>query len=80
MLDTPSLTYLSLQAQEDDRDFEAGEFYDVVASQWVRFDLNLRPKWPYSGATIMHFIFRAAETWAYGLVELVGGKDLNIPY
>ena len=65
-----------VQALEDDRDFEAGEYYDVVASQMdVRFDLNSDSTTTFSGATIMHcHILEHEDQGAMGWLNVVGGQ------
>lgn len=65
-----------VQALEDDRDFEAGEYYDVVASQMnVRFDLNAATSTPYSGRTIMHcHILEHEDRGAMGWLDVQGGE------
>ncbi len=56
-------------------DFEAGEYYDTIASNCtVRFDLNAQTSSPYQGRTIMHCHILAHEdqgamTW----MDVVGG-------
>lgn len=64
-----------VQAMEDDRDFEAGEYYDVVASQMdVRFDLNSATSTPYDGRTIMHcHILSHEDQGAMGWLDVDGG-------
>ncbi|MCO4815297.1 MAG: fibronectin type III domain-containing protein [Flavobacteriales bacterium] len=64
-----------IQALEDDRDFEAGEFYDVMASQMtVRFDLNQATTTPYAGKTIMHcHILEHEDQGAMGWLDVQGG-------
>ncbi len=65
-----------VQALEDDRDFEAGEYYDVVASQMdVRFDLNNATTTPYQGRTIMHcHILAHEDQGAMGWLDVQGGQ------
>ena len=65
-----------VQALEDDRDFEAGEFYDVVASQMsIRFDLNQSTTTPYAGKTIMHcHILEHEDQGAMGWMDVQGGQ------
>lgn len=65
-----------VQALEDDRDFEAGEYYDVVASQMdVRFDLNAATSTTFSGATIMHcHILEHEDLGAMGWLDVIGGE------
>ena len=65
-----------VQALVDDRDFEAGEYYDVVASQMdVRFDLNASTTTTFSGATIMHcHILEHEDRGAMGWLNVVGGE------
>jgi hypothetical protein len=80
-----------VQALSDDGDFEAGEYYDVVAAKMdVRFDLNTTTSSPYEGMTILHCHIlshedRGAMTW----VDVDGGtgpptfpanNDLAKPY
>jgi FtsP/CotA-like multicopper oxidase with cupredoxin domain len=64
-----------VQAMSSDRDFEAGEYYDVVASQMdVRFDLNAATSTPYSGRTIMHcHILAHEDQGAMGWLDVQGG-------
>lgn len=64
-----------VQALQDDRDFEAGEFYDVVASQMsVRFDLNQATTSPYKGRTIMHcHVLAHEDQGAMGWLNVEGG-------
>ena len=80
-----------VQALEDDRDFEAGEYYDVVASQMdVRFDLNAATSTTFSGATVMHcHILEHEDLGAMGWLDVIGGQgpptfpadgDVAIPY
>ncbi len=65
-----------VQALEDDRDFEAGEYYDVVASQMsVRFDLNSATTTTFSGATVMHcHILEHEDLGAMGWLDVIGGQ------
>ena len=65
-----------VQALADDRDFEAGEFYDVVASQMsIRFDLNQSTTTPYAGKTIMHcHILEHEDQGAMGWMDVQGGQ------
>ncbi|NNF33921.1 MAG: multicopper oxidase domain-containing protein, partial [Saprospiraceae bacterium] len=65
-----------VQALEDDRDFEAGEYYDVVASQMnVRFDLNETTASPYFGRTIMHcHVLSHEDRGAMGWLKVEGGQ------
>ena len=65
-----------VQALEDDRDFEAGEYYDVVASQMsVRFDLNAATTSPYDGRTIMHcHVLAHEDQGAMGWLNVLGGQ------
>lgn len=65
-----------VQALVDDRDFEAGEYYDVVASQMdVRFDLNAATTTTFSGHTIMHcHILEHEDQGAMGWLNVVGGQ------
>lgn len=65
-----------VQALVNDRDFEAGEFYDVVASQMdVRFDLNASTTTTFSGHTIMHcHILEHEDQGAMGWLNVVGGE------
>jgi FtsP/CotA-like multicopper oxidase with cupredoxin domain len=65
-----------VQALEDDRDFEAGEYYDVVASQMsVRFDLNTATSTPYEGRTIMHcHVLAHEDQGAMGWLKVEGGQ------
>jgi FtsP/CotA-like multicopper oxidase with cupredoxin domain len=66
-----------VQALEDDRDFEAGEYYDVVASQMsVRFDLNASTSTPYEGKTIMHcHVLAHEDLGAMGWLKVEGGQS-----
>lgn len=65
-----------VQALVDDRDFEAGEYYDVVASQMdIRFDLNSSTTSAYSGRTIMHcHILEHEDQGAMGWLNVLGGE------
>ncbi len=65
-----------VQALNSDRDFEAGEYYDVVASSMsVRFDLNDQTTTPFSGRTIMHcHILAHEDLGAMGWLDVQGGQ------
>lgn len=80
-----------VQAMDTDRDFEVGEYYDVVASQMdVRFDLNAATSTPYEGRTIMHcHILAHEDQGAMGWLDVQGGEgpptfpddgDIAVPY
>jgi len=66
-----------VQAMESDRDFEEGEYYDVVASQMeVRFDLNASTSTPYEGRTIFHcHILAHEDLGAMGWLDVQGGQS-----
>jgi len=80
-----------IQALANDVGFEAGEYYDVLASKMsVRFDLNSNTSTAYSGRTIMHcHILSHEDQGAMGWVNVTGGQgaptfpvngDLTEPY
>jgi hypothetical protein len=80
-----------VQALRDDNDFEAGEYYDVIASKMsVRFDLAEGTSSPYDGRTILHcHILGHEDRGAMGWLDVVGGAppptypangDLAMPY
>jgi FtsP/CotA-like multicopper oxidase with cupredoxin domain len=80
-----------LQALEDKTDFEAGEYYDVVAAKMsVRFDLNQNSSLVYDGRTILHcHILGHEDRGAMGWLDVDGGQgpptfpldgDLAEPY
>lgn len=81
-----------VQALSDDRDFEAGEYYDVVASSTdIRFDLNDATSSPYFGRTIMHcHVLQHEDQGAMGWLKVINGgtaaptfpanSDIVIPY
>ncbi len=63
------------QAQEDCGDYEAGEFYDTMASACnVRFDLNPQTSTVYEGKTIFHcHILDHEDQGAMGWMDVIGG-------
>ena len=63
------------QALSDERDFEAGEYYDTFAANGsVRFDLNAATSSPFQGRTIMHcHILEHEDQGAMTWMEVVGG-------
>ena len=80
-----------VQALENDGDFEAGEYYDVISAKMsVRFDLNDATSSPYDGRTILHcHILSHEDRGAMGWLDVVGGAgpptfpsdgDLAEPY
>lgn len=80
-----------VQALEDDNDFEAGEYYDVISAKMsVRFDLAAATSSPYAGRTILHcHILGHEDRGAMGWLDVVGGAgpphfpqdgDLPTPY
>jgi FtsP/CotA-like multicopper oxidase with cupredoxin domain len=80
-----------VQALADDKDFEAGEYYDVIASKMsVRFDLNQLTTSPYDGRTILHcHILGHEDRGAMGWMDVIGGAgpptfpaddDLAVPF
>ena len=64
-----------VQALRDDNDFEAGEYYDVVASKMsIRFDLNQSSSTVYDGRTILHcHILSHEDRGAMGWLDVDGG-------
>lgn len=80
-----------VQALSDDGSFEAGEYYDVVASKMsIRFDLNQGTSTVYDGRTILHcHILSHEDRGAMGWLDVIGGDgpptypsdgDLTDPY
>jgi hypothetical protein len=65
-----------VQALKDDNDFEAGEYYDVVASKMsIRFDLNQGSSTVYDGRTILHcHILSHEDRGAMGWLDVDGGE------
>lgn len=63
------------QAQDDCGDYEAGEFYDTMASACnVRFDLNPQTSTVYEGKTIFHcHILDHEDQGAMGYMNVIGG-------
>jgi FtsP/CotA-like multicopper oxidase with cupredoxin domain len=64
-----------VQAQDCSTTYEAGEFYDTVASACsVRFDLNAATSTVYEGRTILHcHILDHEDLGAMGWADVVGG-------
>jgi FtsP/CotA-like multicopper oxidase with cupredoxin domain len=80
-----------MQALADDNDFEAGEYYDVIAAKMsVRFDLSAGTSSPYAGRTILHcHILGHEDRGAMGWLNVIGGTgpptypqdgDLEVPF
>jgi FtsP/CotA-like multicopper oxidase with cupredoxin domain len=80
-----------VQAQEDTGDYESGEYYDVVATNFdVRFDLNAATSSPHQGRTIFHcHILGHEDRGAMGWLDVIGGAapptfpldgDITVPY
>ena len=63
------------QAQTDCGDYEAGEFYDVMAAACnIRFDLNPQTATVYEGKTIFHcHILDHEDQGAMGYMNVIGG-------
>ena len=64
------------QAQADCGDYEAGEYYDVMASSCaIRFDLNPQTSTVFAGRTIMHcHILEHEDQGAMGWMDVIGGE------
>lgn len=64
------------QAQENCGDYEAGEYYDVMANSClVRFDLNPATSTVYAGRTIFHcHILAHEDQGAMGWMNVIGGE------
>ena len=64
------------QAQSACGDYEAGEYYDVMASSCtVRFDLNPQTSTIFAGRTIMHcHILEHEDQGAMGWMNVIGGE------
>lgn len=65
-----------VQVQSACGDFEAGEYYDVLASNCtLRFDLSPTNSTPYSGRTVMHcHILEHEDQGAMGWADVIGGE------
>jgi len=68
------------QAQSNCGDYEAGEFYDVMAAACkVRFDLNPKTATVYEGKTIMHcHILDHEDQGAMGWMDVIGGQPAPV--
>lgn len=80
-----------VQMLQNVNDYEAGEYYDVVASNGdIRFDLSEATSSPYQGRTIMHcHILSHEDRGAMGWLDVLGGTppptfpadgDVAVPY
>ena len=65
-----------VQVQSACGEFEAGEYYDVLASNCtLRFDLSQTYSTPYSGRTVMHcHILEHEDQGAMGWANVIGGQ------